>query len=121
MSSGFGAEGMTLRRWNSVLGAALLGVTMGVCGCSSGSAQKAEPQNAKVAEGDSVIPVSVAPVETRAVKRRVGVVGTLYGFEQITITPKVEGRIQTIHFDVGDRVPPNTCLLELDSVDYRLA
>lgn len=89
-------------------------------GCHS---QKADQATAVpvAASLETPVPVSVAKVELRAVKRRVSVVGTLHGFERITITPKVEGRIQAIHFDVGDRVPPDTTLLELDPVDYRLA
>jgi len=69
----------------------------------------------------AAVPVSTAPVEVRKVQRRVSVVGTLHGFERITITPKVEGRVQAIHFDVGDRVVPGTSLLELDPTDYQLA
>jgi len=69
----------------------------------------------------AAVPVSIASVEVREVQRRVSVVGTLHGFEQITITPKVEGRVQAIHFDVGDRVPPGKTLLELDPTDYQLA
>ncbi len=68
----------------------------------------------------AAVPVSTAPVEVRKVQRRVSVVGTLHGFERITITPKVEGRVQAIHFDVGDRVVPGTSLLELDPTDYQL-
>ena len=67
------------------------------------------------------MPVTVAAVETRPVQRRVSVVGTLHGFERITVTPKVEGRIDTLHFDVGDRVKPGIVLVELDPTDYRLA
>ena len=85
-----------------------------------------KPESAKVgSDGDKsvpvVVPVSVSSVEVRAVQRRVSVVGTLHGFERITITPKVEGRVQAMHFDVGDRVAPGKTLLELDSTDYQLA
>lgn len=69
----------------------------------------------------SPVPVTVARVEVRPVQRRVSVVGTLDGMERITVTPKVEGRVQATRFDVGDRVPPDTTLLELDPVDYQLA
>lgn len=85
-----------------------------------------KPESTKVeSDGDksipAVVPVSVASVEVRAVQRRVSVVGTLHGFEQITITPKVEGRVQAMHFDVGDRVAPGKLLLELDPTNYQLA
>lgn len=66
------------------------------------------------------VSVSVATAETKAVQRRVSVVGTLYGFERIVVTPKVEGRVTATLVDVGDRVSPNTTLLKLDPTDYQL-
>lgn len=67
------------------------------------------------------VPVTVAAVEVRDVQRRVSVVGSLRGFEQVTVTPKVEGRVVFTGFDVGDRIPPGTTLLELDDTDYQLS
>lgn len=101
------------------LAAAIVVVSLAGCGGKNAESAKVE------ADGDQsapvVVPVSVSPVEVRAVQRRVSVVGTLFGFERITITPKVEGRVQAMHFDVGDRVAPGKTLLELDSIDYQLA
>jgi RND family efflux transporter MFP subunit len=68
-----------------------------------------------------IVPVTTAPVEVKPVQRRVSVVGTLHGFERITVTPKVEGRVQAMSYDVGDRVAPGSTLVELDPTDYRLA
>lgn len=95
--------------------------TTGLAGCHSKKAEHGQKESASVIAEAAPVPVSVVSVETRAVQRRVSVVGTLHGFERITVTPKVEGRVQAIKFDVGDRVPPNTTLLELDPVDYQLA
>lgn len=86
-------------------------------GCQKGvAATEAKPD----AKPDPIV-VTTAPVESRKVERRASVVGTLSGFEEFTMTPKVEGRVAAIRFDVGDRVDPGTVMLELDSVDYRLA
>lgn len=97
---------------------------LAACGLLSGcqKAQEAEASTALAlpAAADPIV-ITVAPVEARKVQRRASVVGTLNGFEEITMTPKVEGRVETIHFDVGGRVKPGTPMLELDSVDYRLA
>lgn len=68
-----------------------------------------------------IVPVTTAPVVVKPVQRRVAVVGTLHGFERITVTPEVEGRVQSMDFDVGDRVAPGSTLVELDPTDYRLA
>lgn len=99
--------------------AAWLILLASVAGCHAQKPASEKPETAAVSP--PLVPVSVAPVEVRAVQRRVAVVGTLHGFERITVTPKVEGRIQAIKFDVGDRVPPSTTLLELDPIDFQLA
>lgn len=92
-----------------------------VAGCHGKKSESAKVEKVEsVAGATAAVPVSIASVEVRAVRRRVSVVGTLRGFERITITPKVEGRVQAIHFDVGDRVAPGTSLLELDPTDYQL-
>lgn len=54
-------------------------------------------------------------------QRRIAVVGSLQGFERVTVTPKVEGRVAAVHFDVGDRLPPNAALAEIDPTDFELA
>lgn len=96
-------------------------LTMCVAGCQGKKPESAKVDSVAGATVDAAVPVSIASVEVREVERRVSVVGTLHGFERITITPKVEGRVQAIHFDVGDRVPPGKTLLELDPTDYQLA
>lgn len=96
---------------------ALLAMMACFPGCHSKKTEQVVAVNAEAVP----VPVSVASVKVRAVQRRVSVVGTLHGFERITVTPKVEGRVRVTNFDVGDRVPPNTTLLELDPTDYQLA
>lgn len=67
------------------------------------------------------VPVTTARAAVRPVERRVGVVGTLEGFEELAISPKVEGRVKALYRDIGDVVRPGEPLLLLDDVDYRLA
>src|SRR5581483_6838457 len=67
------------------------------------------------------VAVTVEPITARPVRRAVPVVGSLYGQNEVTITPKVEGRVLKIHHDVGDVVKAGETLLEIDPTDYRLA
>lgn len=78
-------------------------------------------KHAKVKKEPKPVPVTVASVTKRRILRQVRVVGSLYGQDEITITPKVEGRIQKTLVDVGDRVKPGDTLLIIDDTDYRLA
>ena len=95
-------------------------LTFCVAGCQ-GKPSESEVESVTKTTVAAAVPVNVASVEIREVQRRVSVVGTLHGFERITIPPKVEGRVQAMHFDVGDRVAPGESLLELDPTDYQLA
>ena len=64
--------------------------------------------------------VTVQPVTIRAVQRQVGLVGTLHGYEEISLGTKVEGRVHKILHDVADHVTPGETLLEIDPTDYQL-
>jgi RND family efflux transporter MFP subunit len=69
----------------------------------------------------AAIPISVAPVEFRALRRAIEVVGTLEPWEEITISAKVDGRVGRLLRDTGDRVRGGDLLLELDPTDLGLA
>ena len=61
------------------------------------------------------------PVTVRSVQRTVACVGTLHGYEEISVAAKVEGRMRKIMHDVADRVGPGEVLLEIDPTDYQLS
>ena len=65
--------------------------------------------------------VTVEPVSNRSVQRTVEAFGTLHGFEEVSISARVEGRVRRILRDVADRVKPMDLLLEIDPTDYELA
>jgi RND family efflux transporter MFP subunit len=92
-------------------------------GGSSGSSEQAsgkDSSNTRAAEAGPLT-VTTARVEVRRVRRTVAAVGTLFGFEEVTLTPKVEGRVVKIACEVGDRVQPGAVLLEIDPTDHQLA
>ncbi|QVL32268.1 efflux RND transporter periplasmic adaptor subunit [Telmatocola sphagniphila] len=67
-----------------------------------------------------VVLVTTAPVSLRQVQRTVESVGTLHGYEEVTIASKVEGRVLKIHHEMADRVKPSEVLLEIDPTDAEL-
>jgi len=70
--------------------------------------------------GDAVV-VTAEQVAMRPIQRTVDAVGTLHGFEELTVSSKVEGRVVRIHHDLSSVVKPGDILLELDATDTRLA
>src|SRR5207237_3172 len=57
----------------------------------------------------------------RTVERTVEVVGTLKGWEDVTVGSKRPGRVAKVLHDMGDRVKPREPLVELETVDAELA
>jgi len=100
---------------------AILGGLLIACGERAGSKGGDASAPAAREKEPRPVAVTVAPVEIRQVERTVNVVGNLDGLEDVTITPKVEGRASRILREVGDTVKPGEVLLEIDDTDYRLA
>ena len=90
-------------------------------GCNRGQKDAWPAEAGKSARDPATVVVTVRPVEHRPVQRIVEAVGTLHGFEEVTISTKVEGRVRKILHDVADRVKPGELLLEIDPTDYDLA
>jgi membrane fusion protein, multidrug efflux system len=63
------------------------------------------------------VTVTVAPATRRAVERTVEVVGSLKGWEEVTLGSKKEGRVRRVLHDMGDRVKPGEPLVELETDD----
>jgi RND family efflux transporter MFP subunit len=95
----------------------MAGLSAAAAGCGSHGAETASGSAAT----PRPIPVTVAPLEHRAVMRSVDVVGTLHGWEDVTIGAKREGRVLRVHHDMGDRVEPGALLVELETEDADLA
>ncbi len=86
-----------------------------VVGCS----RRNEPA-AKAATSDVV---SVKAMEARAesIARRVELVGTLEGDQEVTVSSEVAARVAAIRADLGDQVQAGQVVIELDPTQYRLA
>jgi multidrug efflux pump subunit AcrA (membrane-fusion protein) len=106
----------------SVAGLAALGAGWVFAGSNLRPKEKESlPPETEMTEREAgTVVVSVAPVVHRAVQRRVEAVGTLYGYEEVSIAAKMEGRVLKIFHDVADKVKPGDLLVEFDPTDYDL-
>jgi membrane fusion protein (multidrug efflux system) len=78
----------------------------------------------KPASADSAprpVPVTVAEVEMRPVERSVDAVGTLKGWDEVTVGAKKVGRVSRVAHDIGDHVKPGELLVQFETVDADLA
>jgi multidrug efflux pump subunit AcrA (membrane-fusion protein) len=95
--------------WLSLAFAALV-----VAGCGRGNTEATSEKERKVLAEPVV--VTVSNLMPRPIQRRVTIVGSFLGREEVTISPEVDGRIIRIHHDVGEVVQPGELLLEVTEV-----
>jgi RND family efflux transporter MFP subunit len=88
---------------------------------ASGCGSRGAATEAKAASAPRPVPITVATVETRPVVRTIEMVGTLKGWEEVTIGTKRAGRVVKVLHDMADRVEPGEPLVELDPTDAQLA
>lgn len=105
-------------RWLSQTTVLICGVVLVLL---TGGCSREKPTDATTQEAtDQVITISTKPVTTREVKRTVEMVGTLGGWEEVTISNEASGIIQQVLVDLGDKVKKGQRLVLLDPREANL-
>lgn len=86
-----------------------------VSGCRDTASTEAVAAETEV----KAVPVTVAAVVTRPAARVVNFVGTLYGYEEITLSSQAEGQIEVLLADLGDQVAAGQMLARIDDDQLR--
>jgi len=85
---------------------------------SAASQEKPKPQAA--APGPPAREVRVVPATERSLPRTVAATGTLAAEDQVTLSAKVAGRVESIDIDLGTRIRQGQPLARLDQTDFKL-
>lgn len=101
-----------LRRSLSV--ALLFLLVLGFASCSKTSG--------KAVDNASPRPVSVRvlPVEQKQVRRNIESVGSLFPFDEVTVSSEVEGRVEQVLVDVGDHVSAGQTIVKVVPTELQL-
>ena len=91
----------------------ILALAVALSGCSAGPA-------VVTAEPDGPLGVRAVRIQPQPAQRRVEVVGTLAGNQEVMVSSEVAGRVTAIRADLGDRVTQGQVLIELDSSEAQL-
>ena len=70
---------------------------------------------------DKAMTVSTAMVDSREVHRTVEAVGSLFAYDEVTVSPEVDGRAEKVLVDVGDHVTKGQVLVQILPIEYELA
>ncbi|MGE5126317.1 MAG: efflux RND transporter periplasmic adaptor subunit [Betaproteobacteria bacterium] len=109
-------RGSTTQCRRAFVPAALLAGLLGGAGtgCVSGRASE------NAARAQAPVKARVVPVVSRTLQRDVDAVGSLFPFEEVTVSSEVEGRVEQVYVDVGDRVAAGRPLLRIVPVELSL-
>ena len=90
--------------------------------CSREKAKEEEVANQTPgASVEQVMTITATPVAIREVKRTVEMVGTLTGWEEVTVSNEAPGTIEKILVDLGDKVKKGQRLILFDQREAKLA
>src|SRR5215475_3041157 len=64
--------------------------------------------------------VRTVPVEQRQQQRVVEAVGSLFAYDEVTVSSEAEGRVEEVLADVGDRVGKGQALARVSPVEFQL-
>lgn len=64
--------------------------------------------------------IRIAQVEQRRQRRSVEAVGSLFAFDEVTVSSEAEGRVEEVMADVGDRVSKGQALARVSPVELQL-
>jgi RND family efflux transporter MFP subunit len=91
----------------------LCGLALALGSCSTGASDTTPTKKP--------ISAHVVAVEQREVRRNVEAVGSIFPYEEVTVSSEVEGRVQEVLVDVGDRVASHQPLVKVAPVELELA
>ena len=96
-----------------------LGLCLSLLACSCGNTRKVTAAGAS--GEDKALTVTIAAVESREVRRTVEAVGSLFAYDEVTVSPEVDGRAEKVLVDVGDHVTKGQVLVQILPLEYELA
>jgi membrane fusion protein (multidrug efflux system) len=106
------------RDWSSLeLVAAVAGLLV-FTGCSG---SKASAKGAAQSNREKAVTVTAFSVESRAVRRAVESVGSLFAYDEVVVSSEVDGRADQVLVDVGDHVDKGQTLVEVLPIEFKLA
>jgi multidrug efflux pump subunit AcrA (membrane-fusion protein) len=89
-----------------------------VSSCASGKANQAAGD--KAAADQARVKVKTFPVLPQEQRRLVEAVGSLFAFDEVTVSAEAEGRVEQVMVDVGDRVSKGQVLARITPVEFEL-
>jgi RND family efflux transporter MFP subunit len=89
-----------------------------ISSCSRDKSGK--PQNGQPGGAQPKAKVRIASAEQRQQRRVVEAVGSLFAYDEVTVSSEAEGRVEQVMADVGDRVSKGQTLARVSPIELQL-
>lgn len=96
----------------------LILITIGLSGCTAGGVAGKSADARPPAKELQVTPISV---QIKEFHRNVEAVGSLFPQEEVTVSSEVDGKVDQVFVDVGDRVEAGQPIVGVSTVELKLA
>jgi len=93
-------------------------ISLSLCACTGGVSGKAAEA---AAASNKAVQVQALPAEMKELRRNVQAVGSLFAQEEVTVSSEVEGKVDSVLVDVGDRVEAGQPVVKVSTVELTLA
>ena len=105
-------------RTKFLIGTFVVATLFTISACSSNSvADKRADSEAR----DEHVQVHAIPVKLQELRRNVESVGSLFALEEVTVSSEVDGKVDEVLVDVGDRVERGQPLVNVSTIELKLA
>ena len=105
-------------RTKCLIGTFVVATLFTISACSSNSvADKRADSEAR----DENVQVHAIPVKLQELRRNVESVGSLFALEEVTVSSEVDGKVDEVLVDVGDRVERGQPLVNVSTIELKLA
>jgi multidrug efflux pump subunit AcrA (membrane-fusion protein) len=88
--------------------------------CLAAGCSREHPTAQAKQETEPVVAVSAIQLQPEQIRRKVELVGTLEGEQEVTVSSEVAARVIEIHADLGDRVQRGQVLVQFDAREAQL-
>jgi len=105
-------------RTKFLIGTFVVATSFTISACSSNSvAGKRADSEAR----DEHVQVHAIPVKLQELRRNLESVGSLFALEEVTVSSEVDGKVDEVLVDVGDRVERGQPLVNVSTIELKLA
>lgn len=110
---------LTISQTRKLLALPLL-ITSGVCGCNSNkdAGRNADAAKAAQTKSNSIDRVSAGPPVKKTLRLFTEQPGSVHAFAETPILSKLAGYVESVHFDIGDKVTKGQTLVTIHAPEY---